>query len=473
MALSIISNYAANRALTNLNFTSTEASRSVAKLSSGTRVINAAEDAASLAIGSRLKAEVVSLNQAVVNAGQGSSMMQVADGALARAQDILNRMKGLAVQAGSANLGATERALLDVEYQNLLTEMDRLALDTKFGSRQLLTNMNQNLMFSNDGASTAANQFADGIFDDLSENAAISIGGGASAADARNGVINNTIRNFHNDAISRGGDGSINFAASAGTALDTHGAVVYQFTINGSGEGSGPGTASGSNASFQMTAAIDKGLIENPGTATADLITGTTLNFVMTEASSNLSELTREKGAITLSLDENFAISDITSSDASLGTAAMMANGSTDPDQFEANSPVNTFDYKVGTGILPAEDVVRVQISGIRTENLGLANTDIRTASRADAVNQALDQAIDLVVDVRSQVGAGSNRLEYASRNVRSTIENTEAARSTLMDLDVAQEVTTFTSKQILVQAGISTLAQANQLPQNLLQLFA
>ena len=465
MALSIISNYAANRALTNLNFTSTEASRSVAKLSSGTRVINAAEDAASLAIGSRLKAEVVSLNQAVVNAGQGSSMMQVADGALARAQDILNRMKGLAVQAGSANLGATERALLDVEYQNLLTEMDRLALDTKFGSRQLLTNMNQNLMFSNDGSSTAANQAATGIFDDLSENSGgISIGG----QDIRDGVINTTIRNFHNDAVSRGGDGSINFAASAGTALDTHGAVVYQFTVNGSGEGTGT-----NSNSFQMTAGIDKGLIENAGTATADLITGTTLNFTMTSATANLSELSREKGDVTLSLDESFAISNISDAGAAIGQADLMANGSTDPDQFEANSPVNTFDYKVGTGILPAEDVVRVQISGIRTENLGLANTDIRTASRADAVNQALDQAIDLVVDVRSQVGAGSNRLEYASRNVRSTIENTEAARSTLMDLDVAQEVTTFTSKQILVQAGISTLAQANQLPQNLLQLFA
>ena len=468
MALSIISNYAANRALTNLNFTSTEASRSVAKLSSGTRVINAAEDAASLAIGSRLKAEVVSLGQAVVNAGQGSSMMQVADGALARAQDILNRMKGLAVQAGSANLGATERALLDVEYQNLLTEMDRLALDTKFGSRTLLTNMNQNLMYSNSGAGTAAqtfaNQAATGIFDDLSENGSFAHGG----ADARIGVINTTIRNFHNDAISRGGDGSINFAALGGTALDTHGAVVYQFTINGSAQGDGT-----TQPSFQMTAGIDKGLVENPGTATADLITGTTLTFEMTANDTNLSSLTLEKGDITLSLDESFAVHNLVDTGASIGSVNMMANSATDPVQFEDNSPVNTFDYKVGTGILPAEDVVRVQISGIRTENLGLANTDIRTSSRADAVNQALDQAIDLVVDVRSQVGAGSNRLEYASRNVRSTIENTEAARSTLMDLDVAQEVTTFTSKQILVQAGISTLAQANQLPQNLLQLFA
>lgn len=448
MALSIISNYAANRALTNLNFTSTEASRSVAKLSSGTRVINAAEDAASLAIGSRLKAEVVSLNQAVVNAGQGSSMMQVADGALARAQDILNRMKGLAVQAGSANLGATERALLDVEYQNLLTEMDRLAMDTRFGSRQLLNNMNHNMQISNNG-----NQAATGLFDDLSQHA------GSSA-----GVINTTIRNFHNDAASKGGDGSLNFAISGGSANDTHGAVVYQFTIQGTAE---------NGADFTMSSGIDKGLIENPGGATVDLLTGTTLNFEMIAADANLSELSREKGGITVSLDENFDLTALNAAPVALGAAVLSANSVSDADQFEANSPVNTFDYKVGTGILPAEDVVRVQITGIRTENLGLANTDIRTASRADAVNQALDFAIDTVVDVRSQVGAGSNRLEFASRNVRSTIENTEAARSTLMDLDVAQEVTTFTSKQILVQAGISTLAQANQLPQNLLQLFA
>ena len=81
-------------------------------------------------------------------------------------------------------------------------------------------------------------------------------------------------------------------------------------------------------------------------------------------------------------------------------------------------------------------------------------------------------QAVDTLNTARATVGAAQNRLEFASDNLATTIENTEAARSSLLDLDVASEMTMFTSKQILVQSGVSMLAQANQMPQALLKLF-
>ncbi len=96
----------------------------------------------------------------------------------------------------------------------------------------------------------------------------------------------------------------------------------------------------------------------------------------------------------------------------------------------------------------------------------------IDTAANANLSVTAIDAAIDTVNTARANVGAGQNRLEFASSNLQVTIENSEAARSELLDLDVAAEITTFTSKQVLLQAGISVLGQANQLPQNLLRLF-
>ena len=120
MPLNVVSNYAANVAHRNLMRPTWRRLPSLAKLSIGKRVVSARDDAASMAIGSRMNAEVQGLKQAVVNAGQANSMLQIADGAMSTVSDILTRMKVLAVQASSENLGDTERAFLDVEFQALV-----------------------------------------------------------------------------------------------------------------------------------------------------------------------------------------------------------------------------------------------------------------------------------------------------------------------------------------------------------------
>ncbi|HET6521651.1 MAG TPA: flagellin, partial [Geminicoccaceae bacterium] len=104
MPLNVVSNYAANVAHRNLQMTDSAAARSLAKLSIGQRVVSARDDAASMAVGSRLNAEVQGLKQAVVNAGQANSMLQIADGAMGTVSDILTRMKTLAIQSSSGNL---------------------------------------------------------------------------------------------------------------------------------------------------------------------------------------------------------------------------------------------------------------------------------------------------------------------------------------------------------------------------------
>src|SRR5882757_8264185 len=116
MSMNVISNYAANVAHRNLM----------------------TSDAAAMAIGARLNSTVNALKQASVNAGQGVSMLQIADGAMARVNDVLVRMKTLSVQAGSGQLSATERGMLDTEYQSLLSEVTRIAAATDFNGQQLV-----------------------------------------------------------------------------------------------------------------------------------------------------------------------------------------------------------------------------------------------------------------------------------------------------------------------------------------------
>ena len=273
MPLNVVSNYAANVAHRNLAATDTAASNSLAKLSIGKRVVSARDDAASMAIGSRMQSEVMGLKQAVINAGQANSMLQIADGAMSTLSDILTRMRVLAMQAASQNLGDTERGFLDTEFQALVAEIDRVANDTEFNGTKLI------------------------------------------------------------------------------------------------------------NADTTLT-------------------------------------------------------------------------------------------FKIGTGTVATDDDLTFTISGVTAADLGVDGDDITDTTNAGTALTNISGAIDTLNTARADIGAAQNRLDYAAANLEVAIENSEAARSTLLDLDLAAEITNFTSKQVLMQSGVAMLAQANQLPQNLLRLL-
>jgi len=137
-----------------------------------------------------------------------------------------------------------------------------------------------------------------------------------------------------------------------------------------------------------------------------------------------------------------------------------------------SGSSITAFTFKVGTGTSATADVISIDVNSIATNALGIDGTDITTAANADEAIVQIATAINSLQTGRAVVGANQNRLDFAAANIATASENTEAARSQLLDLDVAAEMTNFTSQQILVQAGVSMLAQANQLPQNLMQLF-
>jgi flagellin len=386
MPLNVISNFAANVAHRNLVASDMQATSSLAKLSAGTRVLTAKDDAASLAIGSRLAAEVSALRQATVNAGQGISLLQIADGSMARVNEILIRMKTLAVQAGSGQLSDIERGMLDTEFQALLAEIDRISLDTEFNGNQLL----------------AGSQTMSATLDSYGTD---------------DGVVSITLSDFTSgDTIS-----AFDYTAATNSFLVTVEGVTYAGTI-------------------------DADALSGTG-ATATMVNGTVVTLTSATTTAELQ--------LTLNVSFDAGAS-------STSTSAVTVQGSS----------TTSFDFKIGSGTNVNQDVIAISVTSITVEQLGLTSQDLTSQSQADLASVALSAAIDTLQVARATVGASQNRLEFASANLATAVENTEAARSSLMDLDMASEMTNFTSKQILVQAGVSMLAQANQLPQNLLQLF-
>ncbi len=386
MPLNLISNFAANVAQRNLAMSDAAASLSLAKLSAGTRVLTAKDDAASLAVGSRLRAEIVGLKQASVNAGQAISMLQIADGAMATINDILLRQKALAIQAGSGQLSGTERAMLDTEYQALLSEIDRIAADTEFAGTQLV-----NGSFAVDRSAAALYSTDDG-------------------------VANIVLRGAHTVATGTGTQFSIQFAADD------------SFTVINAGQ-----------------------TLTYTGTISTDATDGTTMSSGTVVTLSGV-------GSETIDLVLNTAFNP----NAAIAQQSVTVTGSN----------VASFTFKVGTGVSATADEIAVSVNGVGTTSLSVGGGDISSVAAANTASLAVTNAINDLQTFRATVGASQNRLEFAAANIATTTENTEAARSQLMDLNVAVEMSTFVSKQILVQAGVSMLAQANQLPQNLLRLF-
>lgn len=385
MALNIVSNFAASVAHRNLSLTDTRATDSLSKLSSGTRVVSAKDDAASLAIGKGLQVEVESLKQAQVNAGQAMSMLQIADGALSTVSDILTRMKALAVQASSGQYSTTERTFLNDEFDVLRSEIERIAQDTEFNGTTLL---NGNATF-----------------------AAGTIGTDIQAADG-----------------------------------------VEQFVFTGNPGG----TFVSSTDTLEIDFASNVMTVSNQVTGSSQ-----TVSITAAPSAGEFLDVNFTDFGLTVQLNSTFNAS----STISANNEFIVSAGGT------ANSLQLTFRVGTGTG---TSDEVTFNLDRARVAQLasGLDTDTLTTVSSAETTMTDLDTAIDKVNEVRANVGTAQNRVNFAAENLSITIENTEAARSNLLDLDVAREMSTFTSQQILMQAGVSMLAQANQMPQNLLALL-
>ncbi|HCK17563.1 MULTISPECIES: flagellin [Thalassospira] len=448
MALNIISNYAANVAHRNLSASDEMATRSLSKLSSGTRVVSARDDAASMAIGARLNATTEALKTASVNVGQANSMLQIADGGMATIDNILVRMKTLSVQASSGNLSDTERGFLNDEFVQLRDEIDRIASSTNFNGIQLL----------GDGGDVALE------FGDLAAT------GGGRALVPVNGFDNFAITDNNywatdtdTDLTDNSFEVSINEISAGGPVI-----MTVTSTIDGVADRSQSIDVS-DYAATGGTTAIPAG-----GNATLDFDELGLSFSVNTNFSASIDFVAAgTAGSNDFGTSTNFNGSGL---DSSIGNVVTMASDN-------GQALQSSIEFQVGAGNT-ANDRLDITLNSVDSETLGagalgtqdslqtLGANAISTAASAQGAVEVVTRAIDDLQRARAAVGTSQNRLDFAGQNLATTQENTESARSTLLDLDVAAEMTNFTSKQILVQSGVAMLAQANQMPQNLLRLL-
>lgn len=370
MALRVNTNVAALASQKNLGVSTVNMERSLRKLSSGLRISKAADDAAGLSIANRLRAQLRGYTQATQNAAQGAALAQVAEGAATEVSNILARLRELAVSSASGQQDSTSRASLNSEAQALVSEVTRIADNTKYGSEVLL------------GGSFG-----------------VAFSAGGSTIDSATGVASVAVRG----------------AASGAT-----------FTVN---------INENANASTMYIYSNGVGA-------------GQTVTF-STPASGQNEALNFDKLGIVVTVNSSLV-------DSSNNT--LVTTSASDPS------------FQVGVDATDTD--ISLTLSDLSADGLSINSIDLSTASGAESAMTSIDTAINTVNTALGNIGAFQNRMDFAAANLASVFENVSAAESTIRDADIAKETTDFTRNQILVQAGVAVLAQANIVSQSALALL-
>ena len=380
------------------------------RLSTGKRINSSSDDAAGLAIETRMDSQIRGLGQAARNANDGISMLQTADGAAAEMNNMLQRMRELAVQAQQGTLSTDDKSNLNAEFAALATEIDRIATDTTFNNIAIMAST-QDIKISVGADETDIITVSMGDFN---------LSAGASGVGETLGTATNSLA----------GQANLQSALTAGTISVSDGtttiSVDLAYVQSSNNDGSiTAGAVTQAQAATALTAAAADSLAFTIGTFTANGTTGF-----------DLIEKAGKGGA-------NDTI-------AYLGHADLVA---------EADSTVANGVVKTGTGAM-GENIADFATAG--------TGDDVDTAGVIDEI----DAAIKGVASARAEFGAVINRLEYTVDNLNTTILNTQAAKSRIVDADYAAETTELARTQIIAQASTAMLSQANQQAQSVLALL-
>ena len=374
----------------NLNNSQADAATAMNRLSSGLRINSAKDDAAGLSIATRFTSQINGMNQAIRNAGDAVSLTATAESALDEITNNLQRVRELAVQASNATYNGDDRNALQAEVNQLVTEINRVADDTKFNNISLL-----------DGS------FSGQVFQVGHEAGdSISI---ASLADA------------NTDALGTGTLSTASVSVAKTTITSTAQLAKGAIDIGGTDAALIAAADSVAERVGQIIEAVNA-IESTTGVSAYD--DGTNLVLVSTKDGINI-DLSGSTGATT---DIGFATTINGTTNAGLGLAS--------------------------------------------TDNGGVATVSVSSYAGAQRALLVIDDALKSVNESRANIGAYQSRFESAVSSLQVAVESASASRSRIMDADFAAETAAMTKNQILQQAGISVLSQANAQPQNVLALL-
>ena len=571
----ISSNISAIVSNNNLKSNETKLSESIERLSSGLKINHAYDDAAGMAISNKMKAQIKGLNQASRNSSDGISVIETAESALSEVQNIIQRMRELAVQAGNDTNADEDRDAIQEEIDELTKEVDRISTSTEFNKKSLLDGSlgrrtytdNYDVRIREISSEVTANKYEISVEQDARQAVFTAATGGSIAETysytdeagvlhtetfdlidpatktivaatgnenesgynpgtegtiSINGVdvqvkANDTATDVYEkirDACSKADvacivadvDASGNYTMDA-TKIDTAGYVESASDFEfGSSSQSLVFISKEYGAAVQMDISCDNvylaqmiGIGAFAGTYT-DPVSGsdvtvpdvTSISVHGTDAKADISDTSNFNASATMSVDGNkMLVTDRFGFSMEIETTAGVAATSfTDVSlngylfgttQSEVkNSTASTVNLEVtdiGTMTLHVgankDQVIDVDIPDMSAESLGIDDINVRSSVGVDKALTRLDKALSRVSDVRARMGACENRLEYAISSTDATAEKMTAALSRIEDVDMAAEMTEFSQYNVLTQAATSVLAQANDLPQQVLQLLS
>ncbi len=416
-------NMTAMNANRNLGTTSKKLSKSTEKLSSGYKINRAGDNAAGLAISEKMRGQIRGLDQASTNAEDGISLIQTAEGALTETHSIIQRMRELAVQSASDTNTDDDRTQIQNEIDELTEEVDRIANTTEFNTMKLLNGNRKGAVSSKEGTGKLEGTFAKANVKAMTSTAKFSFAGVTD-------VIRIEITADITDADAGFKLDNVNLTSIFGN-VKQNGAGV---TLTGVTAGSG---------SAKIT--LNKSLFYDK--LSADGKTNATASKDITLEISGANNL-KAGDVITITIGEA-----IKTESAPTGRDALRL-------QVGANSGQ---EIKLGINDMGTK--------GLKISKDGNA-LDVASQSGAAKAIEAYDMAIQKVSTERAKLGATQNRLEHTIANLDTSSENLQAAESSLRDTDMADEMTRYSKNNILMQAGQSMLAQANQSTQGVTQLL-
>jgi flagellin len=514
MGLRINTNVAALQAQRNLGHTTKALNKSLERLASGQRIVRAGDDAAGLAISEGLRSQVRGLRQAVRNANDAGGFLTTAEGALAEMTNIAQRLRELGIQAANGSLGQRDRGFLDTERGELVSEFNRIANQTTFNTTKLLDGtfqtidlqvgvqkgesisftigdaratslgalarlsgqqnridanaVGQTITLGNATQNGSYTLLADNNLDTLSsvgqDYSAIAVAAAvnsiASTTGVRANIVNTTIEinNIDEDVLSASGgfanDGDLTINGQRIIGLTDNMNQLVQ-TINNFSSVTGVEASLNDDAGISLIARDGRNVQVELGSVTVDSVNpisgffrGAFNDSTNVRDSDNLNRLftaTAVSAAAAAAVDQTFT-----------GSVELISS-----DLILISSDADSEDMFGFSEIVIAIDKTET-LSGIR----------LTTQEEAQDALAYIDATLQQLTQLRSNLGAIQNRLEAVVTSLAITNENLSAAQAEIRDADMAVEVADLTRAQILQQAGVSVLGQANVSAQVALQLL-
>jgi flagellin len=464
MAQVINTNVLSLNAQRNLNTSGAGLATSLQRLSSGMRINSAKDDAAGLAIANRMTSQIRGLNQAGRNANDGISLAQTAEGAMGTITNNLQRIRELAIQSANATNSASDRAALQTEAAQLIAEIDRVASTTAFNSVNLLdgTFTSQQFQVGADANQTITlSSIASARTSALGQSLGSSLTGGAVAGTLVNGDL--LINGF--DAVTSGtvARDAKDIATAINSVSGSSGVVATANSLTVAGAAMTPAALTGTitingitTASITTTldAGVSRGLVVaaitaiSAATGVTAVDTGSVVNLVAADGRTITNSFTTLTSAAT----------GVAAATSSYSTVSLVGTGS---------QGINLTGATETDAGFTNNQTVNASLGGTAVSNL-----DISSLGGANIAIASMDAALGTINSTRATLGAIQSRFESVVSNLATTAENLSAARSRIQDADFAAETAALTKNQILQQAGISILSQANSQPQLVLSLL-